>query len=336
MQTKYVKSSIAAALVCLSLSAPAFSQTQIRLDLENVSVSGLSSGGYMATQYQLAYGESVVGAGIVAAGPFYCARNSISTALAECVTQTTAATSNQELLEYIQQQQAAGKLATAEQIADQRVIVLHGTLDQKINRAAVDLLVEQYQTMLNQAPKYIHDKAFAHLLPTTSYGSACDVSESPFLGACEFDAAGEILQYIYPELQPPVDVIDDNIVTLSQQDEYTVEGAELDEIGYAYVPTACTEGELCQVHISFHGCNQSAQDVGLAYVKNSGFNRWAESNAMIIVYPQVKKSTMFPMNPQGCWDWWGYTGVDYATNSGKQLRAIHALVESLPTQLTRK
>ena len=42
-------------------------------DLTQTSVSGLSSGGFMAAQFEVAFSKSLVGAGIVAGGPFYCA-----------------------------------------------------------------------------------------------------------------------------------------------------------------------------------------------------------------------------------------------------------------------
>jgi hypothetical protein len=41
--------------------------------LPETSVSGLSSGAYMAGQIELAHAKDIVGAGIVAGGPFGCA-----------------------------------------------------------------------------------------------------------------------------------------------------------------------------------------------------------------------------------------------------------------------
>jgi poly(3-hydroxybutyrate) depolymerase len=38
-----------------------------------VTVSGISSGGYMAVQFQVAFSKLVKGAGILAAGPYDCA-----------------------------------------------------------------------------------------------------------------------------------------------------------------------------------------------------------------------------------------------------------------------
>nr|WP_318289937.1 hypothetical protein [Paraburkholderia sp. BL8N3] len=42
-------------------------------DATHTSVSGLSSGAFMAAQFDVAWSKHLVGAGIVAGGPFYCA-----------------------------------------------------------------------------------------------------------------------------------------------------------------------------------------------------------------------------------------------------------------------
>jgi len=39
----------------------------------------------------------------------------------------------------------------------------------------------------------------------------------------------------------------------------------------------------------------------------SGYNELAEKNDIVILYPQAETSTLFPFNPKGCWDWWGYS-----------------------------
>jgi hypothetical protein len=43
---------------------------------------------------------------------------------------------------------------------------------------------------------------------------------------------------------------------------------------------------------------------------------------MVILYPQAKKSTLAPSNPNGCFDWWGYSDSaiskgNYVTKKGK-------------------
>ena len=31
----------------------------------------------------------------------------------------------------------------------------------------------------------------------------------------------------------------------------------------------------------------------------------------------------------GCWDWWGYTGEDYAIKDGVQIRTLRAMVDGV-------
>ena len=40
------------------------------------------------------------------------------------------------------------------------------------------------------------------------------------------------------------------------------------------------------------------------------------------------------LNPKGCFDWWGYTGLDYASNLGIQMAAVKRMIQQLPSQLT--
>ena len=54
---------------------------QLGIDRSKTSVSGLSAGAYMAGQIQVAHSKDVVGAGIVAGGPFGCAQSNTPTKL---------------------------------------------------------------------------------------------------------------------------------------------------------------------------------------------------------------------------------------------------------------
>jgi poly(3-hydroxybutyrate) depolymerase len=96
-----------------------------------------------------------------------------------------------------------------------------------------------------------------------------------------------------------------------------------------YVPSSCADGEACGVHVVLHGCQQSVEFVGDTFSAGAGYNEWAESNNLLVLYPQVASSKIAPLNPLGCWDWWGYTGDDYATKTGSQVAVIMATLESL-------
>jgi poly(3-hydroxybutyrate) depolymerase len=101
------------------------------------------------------------------------------------------------------------------------------------------------------------------------------------------------------------------------------------DTGYLYVPPGCrTAGANCRIHVAIHGCVQSVESVGDQFYTDTGYNHWADNNRLLILYPQINK-TNIPYNPKGCWDWWGYTGVNYATRSSPQMKAITAMVKRL-------
>jgi poly(3-hydroxybutyrate) depolymerase len=101
---------------------------------------------------------------------------------------------------------------------------------------------------------------------------------------------------------------------------------------YVYVPASQQGG--CKVHVAFHGCKQSAESVKDDFYNKSSYNDWADSNRLIVLYPQVNKSPMVPFNPEGCWDWFGYTGALYATKSGPQIQAIRAMIQRLTSPVS--
>ena len=53
----------------------------------------------------------------------------------------------------------------------------------------------------------------------------------------------------------------------------------------------------------------------MTFMEGSGFARWADTNRLVILFPQVEASIP---NPKACWDWWGYTGKDFLTKDAPQ------------------
>ena len=78
------------AAVCGALASgiagAAVNLPQLNIDKTQTTVSGISSGGYMAAQLHVAYSATFKkGAGIVAGGPYYCAEGSVFDALSRCM-----------------------------------------------------------------------------------------------------------------------------------------------------------------------------------------------------------------------------------------------------------
>jgi poly(3-hydroxybutyrate) depolymerase len=120
---------------------------------------------------------------------------------------------------------------------------------------------------------------------------------------------------------------DGSLIAFDQTEFFGPAGAtaSLHRVGFAYVPQKCTEA-ACRLHVAFHGCKQNIDNVHDDFVRDGGYNRWAASNQIVVLYPQATASAV---NPNGCWDFWGYSGASYATRDGPQMRAIKAMVDRL-------
>jgi poly(3-hydroxybutyrate) depolymerase len=147
------------------------------------------------------------------------------------------------------------------------------------------------------------------------------------VSSCSYDAAGKALAQIYGTLSPAATTLSGTFVTLAQGDFISSPSSHsLADTAYAYVPASCAAGEQCRVHISFHGCVQEAASVSDAYYKHAGFNEWADTNHLIVLYPQTIASDVSPSNPDACWDWWGYDDPNYANKNGAQMAMVRAML----------
>jgi poly(3-hydroxybutyrate) depolymerase len=329
---------LSTAVLCVGLFSGVYSQLalaektlpRLSLDIEQITLSGLSSGGFMANQMHLAYSDWVSGVGLIATGPYYCAQNSIFTALASCINKTEPPANLATLNQKISSLSQAGDLGPLDQLKDDKVWMLSGTNDRRVIQKVADQLHEQYSSLVNEDNLvYINDKPFAHHFPTIGNGSDCSTSEAPFVGNCGYDAAGEILNHVTKNLEPRVKAKSSNLFSFSQTFLAGDLAKGLGETGYVYIPASCQQGESCDIHVNFHGCNQYADTVGTDYIEQNGLNDWAESNHLVVLYPQTKQSSINPLNPQGCWDWWGYTDEHYATRKATQIRAVRKMILTL-------
>src|SRR5690606_27017494 len=117
--------------------------------------------------------------------------------------------------------------------------------------------------------------------------------------------AGALLKQIYGALNARSDTPTGRYLVFDQA-VFTrdLPNAGLSEKGVAYIPEDCAGQSGCRVHIAFHGCAQNRASVDDKFIMQSGFARWADTNRLIVVFPQTANT---PLNPQGCWDWWGYS-----------------------------
>jgi len=309
-------------------------------DVARATASGLSSGGYMAVQFQVANSSRINGVAAFAAGPYYCAQGSLWTALYNCSVPTAwAGLPSVDVLKAQAETYArGGQIDPTANLASTRVWLFSGTRDHTVERPVVEAVARFYATFgVSNIP--LQTRPAGHAMVTEYSGTPCGTTEPPFINDCDYDAAGALLAYLLGVLRPPAVKESGQFVAFDQKafaggDAYTV---SLADTGYLYVPTACAS-EACRVHVVFHGCRQGAELLGERFIREAGYNRWADTNRLIVLYPQtiVRYGAgysggrwSYVYNPKGCWDWWGYTGGGYATKTAPQIRAVMRMLDRL-------
>jgi poly(3-hydroxybutyrate) depolymerase len=332
-----------AGLLWSGFSVAAESLPALHANASQVSVSGISSGGYMAVQFHVAYSSNVIGAGIVAGGPYYCAQNQASMAVKNCMQpdKDDPVPAVNKLVDFTQSAADASAVDATTNLKNARVWLFSGRKDVMVKQPVMTAL-EQYYLRYIPAPQveYINTMDAGHAFPTNHYGRECQYTGSPFIDQCGLDGAGSLLQHIYGTLQLRGAAQEGNLKEFDQREFFDQDDAyshSMRDAGYAYIPAACRDS-ACRVHIAFHGCSQNVDAVGDSFVRHAGYNEWAETNHIIVLYPQTITRYgpgfrpwrfSYVLNPMGCWDWWGYDSANYYRKDGPQMRAVMKMVQRL-------
>lgn len=248
-----LRTALAPALVLLALStlhagsvksAEPLRDIRARLSLtvdpSGISVSGLSSGGWMANQFHIAFSAKVMGAGILAAGPYRCAGGSSwlcswtpygwlsphdsCQAVHVC---TRFARKNFGPLAYYLgppdptdsysatlAEAAAGRIDPIEGLNGDRVWLFSGVRDSLAPPETVIALKGYYERLFARDdvgnPEgnivVVRDIEMEHAMPVDIPGppdlNRCGAYESPYINDCDYPAAGRLLAFIYDRPAP--------------------------------------------------------------------------------------------------------------------------------------
>jgi poly(3-hydroxybutyrate) depolymerase len=341
---------------------------ELNIDREEISLSGLSAGAFMAVQFQVAHASLVKGAGAIAGGPYWCAQGSTTRATTRCSCTGLfacaidgASTEVDKLDAALRRFAAAGVIDDPAKLARQRLYLFAGGRDEKVPPVIVQQTSEFFgrfmpldHIRLDEAP------TAGHNFPTQDHGTACDKSEAPYLGRCGIDTAGRLLEWIYGPLNRPVPATpsgeaptpDRGSAPTTASGNSAPRGGRLlrfdqnpfnsslmhwlsglADTGWLYVPSDCNSarpGKACRLHVALHGCQQG--DNGRQDVAPA-FVAHAGYNEWAernrIVVLYPQAASVPMLNPKSCWDWWGYTGNGYATREGVQIKALRQMIERL-------
>ncbi len=319
--------------------------------IDETSVSGISSGAYMAGQFQMAHAKIVKGAAIIAGGPYGCSESvfadampgpgtaflNLSKAINGCMLNLLGVWGTADPVDLAGKAKRRADRDEIDPIADvarDRVYLFSGHSDLTVVPAIVAAAAKFYAVLGVAADniKHVTHLPSGHAFVTEDEGGACEYTGSPYVVDCDYDQAGELLKHIYGPLNPR-SVQPSGDFAVFDQRPFTAgfNPHGMADHGVIYIPKTCRAKAGCRIHIAYHGCAQSRAQVGDAFIKESGFARWADTNNIIVLFPQT---ALAAFNPQGCWDWWGYTGRDYLVRKAPQIVAVHRMLERLSLPLS--
>ena len=300
------------------------------VDPSTVTVSGISSGGFMAVQLQVAYSKRIFGTAIFAGGPYYCAQDSGTTAQGYC--ESGNGIPLQALIDYTNGQASSGTIDPTSNIASKPIYMFSGVNDTTVHQSVMNALQQYYETYTKSTNiTYNNNSQAAHAWISPDGPNSCNSAYIPYINNCGIDPEQTFLSMFYGTLNPKntgsvagsyVQFDQNAFVSGGNANSYS-----MDSTGWLFVPANCANGQACRLVMALHGCLQYQGIVQQQFVQKSGINEWADTNNIIVLYPQTIASS--PNNPLGCWDWWGYTSSDYALRSGPQMVAIMAMVSQI-------
>ncbi len=400
------------------------------IDKKSISVSGISSGAFMAHQFHIVHSEHIMGAGIIAGGPYYCSQGNIQRATHKCsafgflesmcrdlgddqlqCAKGDGTPKNKEQAKQLAQKSFVGakKWSTLRNIKTDKVYLFSGKYDALVTAGVMDAVYDLYtapdklglkegNVRYNRrnfpAPHTVVRDGFNRPEGPEAERAVADCPSStplgdqgyPFIDDCQqvaqkemknngcicstdagadcppnnkkelcedlkdVDLAGAILKHIYGEealASERVKTEEKQVLEFDQRrifekffpDAWRTEAqnASMAERAYIFIPKTCKKGKKCKLHVAFHGCLQGGETdtrpghSGNLFAKFSGYNEWAETNGIVVLYPQIESWEGAPLNPQGCWDWWGqdYTHKKYHTKEGPQIRVMAQMINVL-------
>ncbi|ELT87181.1 hypothetical protein CAPTEDRAFT_207153 [Capitella teleta] len=287
------------------------------VDWNAISVSGLSSGASMATQFHVAYSSHVMGVAMFAGSPYWCARGMLTRSTVACMSLPNWI-NLPAIYKQVDSYESNGDIDPTENMLTDKVYLWHGSSDPTVSPGVQQYVVDFYKSYVAQENiEVVSNINSGHSMPTSYHGNACKTSQADYIANCDFPGAFYALDHIYGNLEEPTrygGVLPGRFYTYDQREffDYPPSFSGMDTKGYVYIPSACKEvvkkkaqpgeGE-CRLHIVFHGCLQGRYLIGDEYARNTGYNEVAELNNIIMLYPQA---TWSMLNVKGCWDWWGY------------------------------
>ncbi|CAF0812701.1 unnamed protein product [Rotaria sordida] len=274
----------------------------------NVTVSGISSGAAMAVQLHMAYSKEISGCGILAGPPYLCAGN--LTGVTKCMQGPVQNISALGILLALESYASAGKIDSLLNIENDSVYIFSGTKD-SVTLPSIVKLNEKIYSVLDANIKTNYELPATHGFPTNNFGESCDVLNTEnFINNCGFNTAYDVLNHLHggqliaPKSNSTTPLVGQMIV--------------FRQANFQNPPPSLSVGDISRKWF-----------IGDTFITKTGYLEVAELNNLIVLFPQVAPTPSFPLNPMGCWDWWGANTPQYAIKIAPQMLSIKQMIETV-------
>jgi hypothetical protein len=245
--------------------------TSGKLNIANITISGISSGADFAVQFHVAFSNTVTGVGVFAGQPFHCAVTrfaedplvppdpNLPVPCTSCPPNKTLAFDHCKrhpervqptlLRSYATEQAALGNIDNTTNLANHQVYLYRGTKDPCYLAGSEGAVIGFYRGFNNGLDGQFALEATVpslHAQPTIHKGSPCggpyDPSPYSYLASCGYDGAGAALQHIYRNmLRPPVKSANLSYLKRIPQSKYMEKGNDvgLADEAFIFVPPRC-------------------------------------------------------------------------------------------------
>ena len=309
-------------------SATVVSLGSYNINPSKVFIAGISSGGFMAVQMHFAFSGTFKGTAIYAGGPDECAQDSETTALEDCGGDGTYGSELTPSENFINANQDTAGMDPVSNISGQEVYLWSGTGDTVVPQKTMNDLQTEYE---HYGATVTYDNSFdaEHGWESLDGTVSCDTLSSPYMILCDhgstpYDSQKKWLALFFGTLNARNSGTLNGSLMQFSQSPYGGGSNSLDTTGYIFVPQSCASGTQCGLVVALDGCEQYQEVIGDEFVTLAGLDEYADTNNFIVLYPYQTESSS---NPEGCWDWWGYTNSSYALKSGVQMTDVDDMVK---------
>lgn len=291
--------------------------------IDQVTVSGISSGAAMALQYAVAHSASVKGVAAIAGPSWGCAKGFVSTAVNDCMCGRQALPSALPLAQELARSGAIDPLVNGRPQSLSRAFVFHSPLDATVVASTGQASVAFLASFIGQPPAVDNGNAAdgsaraGHGIISPGGTDRCEASaqDRSYVRQCgQEDNARDLFAALLPEVsQEPtrrqVAVQGGDVQPFDQRPfirQVTASGEhiapdslaffffpvrserrqrlDMAATGYFHVPPSCRQpGASCGLHIAFHGCKQQVREFALT----AGYVNWAEQHRQIVLFPAI-------------------------------------------------